>query len=287
MPKTVVSATDLVRKFGDYARSALADPVQIAQHGHIRLALVNADLIDKLPNGERTENSRLGARFDILFDAMETMITIVDHNVDIVRVNAAALRYFEVAEDDVGGRPLHTLLSAPEMRTIPAAVLRVVATGQVEDFFVDSRRYSGRTLHVRIMPFPGGAALFGDDITERLTTARDDALRIAHVAALDAAGIGAGSINVRGVIDKAEPALERLTGAPEGKLLNVRLSSLFTVRCRDAVTALIEKSLTYGEGGAIECELLTEQGPVSVCLSMAPVEARRGGGHATFLIRTA
>lgn len=250
------SATDFVRHFGQHALKSLQQPVYIAQHGRINWALVSANLMSRMTAAETDENAR-DARIDTILDSISAHVTLLDDNLDIVQMNAAARRHFQLSDAASRSANFASLFKSPNGIYIVDACHRVRDSGNPETFELDSSRYPGRTLRFNVMPTRPGIVMTGEVVSQAVQVRRAYAAAAAAASASDITNLlGRGNVNVRGTITSANQTLAALTGSTTEKIIGLRLASLFDQESRDGVRDRIDALLTDGEPFSLDVTLL-------------------------------
>jgi PAS domain-containing protein len=288
LPGQVVSATSFVRNFASYARSALGEPVHILNHGQVGLSLIATDLFMRFSNSPSggPDDDRMRAKFDIVLDAVPTLVILTDDRGDVFRVNPAARRYLQVSDEETHGKPLSQLLADPRQQLIARALERVRETGIAESFEVDLSEQPAITFRVTVTRFPGGFAVFADEIAQRLAIRELEARALAYETLIDRLPkLARGTINVRGVVTDASPALAELIQSDESRIVGIRFAGLFDASSRSRITDAVEALLTGGRSFSMPAALLgrgSETMPVFV--SAAPLVTHDKGVAAVFML---
>ena len=286
-PKSPVSASEFVRRFASYARQAEDEPVMIAQYGRVVLSLVSAPFLETIIKPSSEGNEIDHAKLDIVFDTISTLVTIIDRKSAILRINAAARRYFGIAEKDALHQPFTKLVQGTNGLLVQGAIDRVLATGQAEELVIDSVKYPGRTLRVHVVPFPEGAGVFSDDVTDSTALRKDQSAYASLSHALEGAGIGYGRVNSRGMIAGACATLADMCEAALDRIIGLRLASLFEAKSRWQINDLLEQALVHSRSGVIDAELLSLSSARAVKFSIAPIHDIETGSGAVFIVRDA
>ena len=270
------SATDFVRHFGQHSLKSLQHPVYIAQHGRINWALISAGLMSSLAAAETDDRAR-DAQFDMILDNIATHVVLLDDHLDIVRMNTAARRHFQISEAAARSANFSSLFSNSAGSYVLDACHRVRDSGNAETFELDSIRYPGRTLRIQVMPARPGLLLTGEVVSQAVQVRRAYAAAAAAASAADVTNLlGRGSVNVRGTITGANQTLAALAGTTTEKIIGLRLASLFEQESRDAVRDNFEALMTDGEPFLLDVLLLDgTASPASVRLGCA---VERDGG---------
>ncbi|MDB5701335.1 MAG: hypothetical protein JWL66_1534 [Sphingomonadales bacterium] len=275
----LATATNFVRHFGHYAASSLSKPVYIAQHGRVGWALLSAAEMTRLSGADVAPTSQ-DARFDMLLDSISTIVLLVDTDLGITRMNAAARRHFQLPEVGANPMSLTALLHEYKRTFIAEACSRVLNSGDVETFDLESARYPGRMLHFRLTPFPGGLAMTADVVTQATQSRLVLSAAAASDAAIDATpNLGRGRVDIRGTIIGVNANLISLAQSTGEKITGLKLAALFNQRSRDLVRDAIDDLLGHGNAFSIEAEMLNGvAGPTRVTVGAG---AERDGGAIT------
>jgi hypothetical protein len=261
-----VTASALVRQFGLWQERAARAPVYILHRGRARLALTSIELMEAMCAPSRAPGDSGAA----LLEAIGEIVLIVDENLAIAQISAAARRYFDA--DEAAGLTLGRLAPGPVTDFLVETTERVIARGIAESIEIASSRRPGRRLSIAVQPWGPGAALFARDVTieEELKDAIDHrrALDSALAAVEDAA---AAQINLRGYLDAPTPSLAALTGIAIDALASVRFVTLFEVGSRVAVAEAIEAVIADGQPRSVAAMMPVNRAdsrPIRIGLSL-------------------
>lgn len=261
-----VTASALVRQFGLWQERAARAPVYILHRGRARLALTSIELMEAMCAPSRAPGDTGAA----LLEAIGDIVLIVDENLAIAQISAAARRHFDA--DEAAGLALTRLAPGPITDFLVETTERVIARGIAENVEIASSRRSGRRLSIAIQPWGPGAALFARDVTieEELQDAIDHrrALDSALAAVEDAA---AAQINLRGYLDAPTPSLAALTGIAGEALASVRFVTLFEVGSRVAVAEAVEAVIADGAPRSVSAMMPVNRAgsrPIRIGLSL-------------------
>src|SRR3546814_16364805 len=97
-------------------------PVFVLHHGNPRWALISIPLLSNLADEADHDagDARLAALHDITLDHMRNMMIVLDSDLVITGINAAARAYLRVSPRDAAGRPPEPIKPAAR-RVLPAA----------------------------------------------------------------------------------------------------------------------------------------------------------------------
>lgn len=161
-------------------------------------------------------------------------------------------------------------------------------TGVSETFELDTIASPMRTFRLRVERFGEGLVIFCDDISARTQVRQRHAIASAYEELMDALpGLARGTINARGIIRTASPALAALVQTDPARIVGMRIASLFHTSERTAVGDAIEALLSERRPFTIASRLQTggmATAPVVLSAVPCPVQAR--DEDATFLLQT-
>src|SRR3546814_7839311 len=118
---------------------------------------------------------------------MRNMMIVLDADLFITGINAAARAYLVVSERDALWRPLDAIMPEARRMLLADAAARVRDTGVGETFDCESGLFANRRLQAQFAPFDRGVALFLDDmsLTDDLAAARTSADGLAALCEAD------------------------------------------------------------------------------------------------------
>jgi PAS domain-containing protein len=223
----------------------------------------------------------------MVMDTIDTQVIMTDADLNIVRMNIAARHAMLVSEEDARGMPLDRALVDPSFHFILRAVERVRETGVSENFELDTMAPPLRTFRVQVECFGEGMVIFAHDITAQTQVRQRHAIASAYEELMDALpGLARGTINARGIISSASPALAELVQTDPGRITGMRIASLFHTSERGAVSDAVERLL--GERRAFTMETSLQTGGMTtapVMLSAVPSSVHARDEDATFLLQ--
>ncbi len=288
LPGKVVSATAFVRNFGAYARNAGSEPIHILNHGRPAWSLIATDYLNRLAKGGAGGTDPDRAAFTMVLDTISTRVVMTDTDLHIVRINAAARHTLMLGDDEVIGMPLASLLTNQRYQFILRAVERVNQTGISETIDVDTQQQPSRSYHMKIERYAEGVAIFSEDMTAQTLVRDRYAVADAYEELMDGLpGLARGSINARGIIISPSSGLAQMAQTERGKIVGMRLSSLFHTTVRSEVADAIENMLNNRAAFTMEANLQTggiKTLPVILSVTPNPIHGHQDG--AIFLIRS-
>src|SRR3546814_8843349 len=96
---------------------------------------------------------------------MRNMMIVLDSDLVITGINAAARAYLSVSERDAVGRPLDAIMPEARRMLLADAAARVRDTGVGEPFDFESGLFANRRLQAQFAHYDRGVALFLDDMS--------------------------------------------------------------------------------------------------------------------------
>lgn len=267
----VVTASDLVRRFGLWQERAGREPVYVLHRGRPRFVLTSIDIMQALcapheaPLGQAA-GPALG--MEALLDLTRDLIVIVDRNLVLIAASRAARRYF--GEGARAGTPLPDCVRTPGAGWLIEAVQRVVASGLPEEIEIGAP-FAGRSISVTIDPMGTGACLRFADVTIVEEMAAMRAAQAADADALAATGLAAiGRINLRGYLEAPFGAIAAMAHVDARSLAGTRFVGLIDLGSRVAVGQALETAIstrTPAQADAILLAAGSMTKPVRVALS--------------------
>lgn len=268
-PRLQVTASTLVRHFGEWQERATRAPVYVLHHGRPRLIIVGVELAGTLAGsgpGDQPSTALLGP----ILDTLDLPLLLLDDAGLIARANTAArARFGERVETGTGV----VSLSQRDGGTLAAAVRRVLDGAARERVTVATDRSPGRALGVTIEPLPAGCLLRVEDETAATETLAAAAARDSIIAAFEATGMAAlARVSLRGYLVAPRPALAALLNTPLALLTGTRLLTLVAAGDRPAVGDSLERASGGEADDAANAALLTGDGEeLAVTLSFWPI----------------
>lgn len=265
-----VTASNLVRNFGEWQDRALAEPVYILHRGRPKLALASIEFLTRL-----TRSVGQGDDSDALIDAFFEPVLIFDDETRIVRHNRAAGSYFALAGGTAGfGRSADRPLEVAALQLV-----RRVATHRIAERIDAAPAHDGeRRVEIGATPIGHRVLLVVRDLSAREAHARSADLVEATAAAIDHQELLATArLNQRGHVAQPSLSLARMTGIPADQLGTTRFATLFAVRSRVGVGDATERVLRGGEAERIDGELIVDGSKSrAVSLTLSAIVTRLG-----------
>lgn len=265
-----VTATQLVRDFPLVRQMADQGPVRITSHGRTEAIILSPQDYTALTTAKQTDNSLLEWKLSLVLDSIDIHILILDETMRIHRTNRFFAESFATPVEELIGKNAASLVNSPSDHFIVQRLAEVLASGQPEVIVVPSPQERGRILRVTMKPWPGGVALFAEDITEREQfrdrKIADDATDLSLESL---GGIGIAHVQSNGTILMSSLALTHMVGSPTDSLVGARLQNLFDPACRTMVSDALKE--TSAESRCYDVRYL-RQGVklVSAMLSVTP-----------------
>ncbi|MBB3692627.1 hypothetical protein [Sphingomonas sp. BK580] len=264
-----VTASALVRHFGEWQERAARAPVYVLHHGRPRLILVGVDLIDTLAGDERSQRSP-SPLLDPVLDTLDLPLLLLDDTGLVTLANAAARARFG---DRVAAGADVARLSQRDGGALAAAVRRVLDGAARERVSLAVDRSPGRTLAVTVEPLPRGCLLRIEDETAAIEVHAAAVARDSITAALEATGLAAlARVSLRGYLLAPRPALAALLQVPLASLTGARFLALVAAVDRAAVGEALERASEGETGATARAALLTDDGgTLPATLSFWPI----------------
>lgn len=244
------TATQLVRDFPEVRRMADFGPVRITSHGRTELVMLSPSEFAQIANGDSADVNRLAGKLTIVLDNIDTAVLIFDETLHVRAANPAMCQLVDSDEGQIIGLHATELVTHPSHRYTADRLAEVHRSGCAEVLTAASARDLTRTLQIRLKPWPGGVALFADDITDRMRfadTVIADSMMDRSLAAVD--GIGTAQVRSCGTILTASKGLAQMAGASAAALVGARLQNLVSPQSRaiinDALLRSTDESRRY------------------------------------------
>ncbi len=237
-----ISATNAARNFSNVRRKARAGPVIISSHNKDRQVLIDFELYDWLSRREPVSGAveRLNAKLSITLDSIDTYVCILDRQCRVRRINDALLAGLGKDAVNLTGTSVEELFTAPSFRYVIERIYEVLENQIPARFEQPSPMSPDRILSFRIKPWPGGVAIFADDVTEKAYARENKARAAALRTAVSAFGdMGYGTINAVGMIVEATQSFADLVSAQVDSLTGSKFVSLFGPGSKGAVEAAV------------------------------------------------
>ncbi len=259
-----VSATELVRHFASLARDAINEPVHILNHGKPYLSLVHTKILSGLAQStaQSSAESRLRAKLDIILDNIQNVVLLVDDNLDIIRGNREAISFFQLSEEDMRSVSVYRIIKGLQGSIVLNSLERVRKT-HVSEIFEIQMANPRRLMKFKIVPFPGGFAIFAEDVTLSFYTRREDsfAFNLQELVA-NSPFIAFGTLDMRGVIETVSPALAKMIGSEPERMIGLRFPGLIDTESRADLSRELELVTTHDAILAQNVNLLNKDGEI-------------------------
>jgi hypothetical protein len=254
-PWLQVTASTLVRHFGEWQERAARAPVYVLHHGRPRLVLLGMELMESLATAP---TPRAVDSVGPILDALELPLMLVDRRGQITHDNAASrARFgsFVAAHADV------TALSRRDGESLAAAVRRVLDGASRERVSIVSDRLPGRVLSVTIEPLPEGCLLRVDDETATFEAGAASATRDAIIGAIEATDQAViVRVSLRGYVVDPGPALATLLQQPPAGLGGAKFLALVAPADQPSVSDSLERASEGETGKTASAGLMTGNG---------------------------
>jgi prevent-host-death family protein len=273
-PSGTVSAAEISRNFGDWQRQALKRPVTITHHGRPRFVLASVEAFEEeRPNSRpHAESSQIAAQLRAVLNQMHEAFYAIDKDFKVIEVNAAAELYLGQTREALVGRDLRDAI--PDTRSSAAWNLyeRVMQTGEMVEFRIQSLVHHQAALQVRAFPYDGGGvgAIFssmpandGATVLRQRCNALLDALRCEPA-------LGIAILNLAGGFEVTGDTFCDLSGYPREALRTLTLTELVAPRDRRRLVQALNETVREASSKRVETTLMAQDGSeLAVRLSMS------------------
>ena len=286
---TAITAADGSRNFGRCQDAALKGPVVVTHHGRPRVVIVSAEhFANWKARGGGPEAGGLDFETGLaaVLNASSQGFISLSSDLRIVKMNGAALAYFEDSGLRLEGRYISEVFPKPNGSLFQDKITRVQRTGEHEQYEGQAPTRPDRYIRAHIFPYPGGIGVLFANITDEVANDR----RLAWSAALSDAIRLSGSvatceINIRGAIVEASPTLCATLALPADKLLGAHLADFVATSARHHLRGVVERVLRDGEAQRLRIDLLTRDGGlVPADCVMAPLREGHGVSGACIML---
>jgi hypothetical protein len=260
-----VSASDLVRRFGEWQERALIRPVFVMRRGRPALVLTSFDLMRRLCEHERRE---AGADRPVYLDSLREPVLRIDGQGRIRDCNQAARLAFPGGPTILGAR-LDALLPAAIAGFVEELVRRALRAGVVEhsEMAIGARHYS-----LTLLPDGEQVVMIANDVSEDAAIAFERTQAEATAAAIEAHPLVAlVHLNLRGYVDGPAPSLARMCRIAPSALAAIRFVTLIDIGSRVAVGEAVEAAIDSRQSQSVAATLPRSHGEgVPVTIALAP-----------------
>ena len=217
-------------------------PVQITSHKRNEFVMVPQAEYERMASLSGVEKQGIDEKLRMVLEAVSSSIIIMDGTLRIRRANKAFLDYFGYKGSDVIGRQLTSLAKTAADNYIVNCAKQVQESGQEKRFEMASSHREGRYISFTIRPWPGGVALFADDITEQTRATERVMQELARdQASKQIGGIGSGVVDSNGVIRNASLGLAVLLGVRRRLLIGASIYRVLSPDCRDRLERCLQQ----------------------------------------------
>lgn len=260
-----VSASDLVRRFGEWQERALTTPVFVMRRGRPALVLTSFDLMRRLCTPD--EREPLSER-PIYLDSLREPVMWIDEAGRIRDINRAARLAFAGSDRPIGAG-LADILPGGIAAFLHDIARRAIRTGTVEhsEIAVERRHYT-----MTVLPARDHAILIADDISDDAALAIERAKANAVAAAIEShPAVATVHLNLRGYIDGSAGSLARLCGIDPSTLGAIRFVTLIDIASRVAVGEAIEAVFDTRKPCILNAILpRSRTDPLAISIALAP-----------------
>lgn len=278
-----VSSAELTRNFGAWQDRAARAPLVVTHHGRPRCVLLAADAYAKISHGSALEEYELIVDHAPLSERIDVGFVILDKTFAVRDLNTLASVMLGTSRDQLVGVPLFTLLPGLAEEPFQTRIRRVLRSDAPAR--LDLPGWDGRGLHIHAFPWPTGLALTMQAVSEEEEAEAELAGARALRTALDAHGnIGTARLTVRASIAQVDASFARIVGIAPERLEGSRVTDLFAVASRDAVSAALEQVMGGGRVEALDVRLLVDEGSRTRRIALAAWREGYGIGGAVMVL---
>ena len=159
----IVTASELVRHFGEWQERAARAPVYVMFRGRPRLVLTSIEVMEALVAPHVPDREVQGPDSTALLDLIRDMVVIADAELRISATSCTARTYF--GEAVAPGISLDTLVPIASRDTLLKTLRHVMATGVTQIVDLPSPRRARGLLTLTTVPHRRGVAVRIEDIT--------------------------------------------------------------------------------------------------------------------------
>lgn len=217
--------------------------VQITSHKRNEFVMVPQSEFERLTSLSGSDADGIDGKLRLVLDTVSSLILIMDRTMRIQRVNKAFLDYFTYQVGDVVGHQFANLAQTASDNYVMICARQVLESGQEKTFEMASSHREGRFFRFTIRPWPGGVALFADDITEQSRATEHLMQELARdQASKEIPGVGSGVVDASGTIRNASLGLAKLFGVRRRLLIGASIYRVLSPDCRERVEACLHRS---------------------------------------------
>ncbi|MCH2488180.1 MAG: PAS domain-containing protein [Erythrobacter sp.] len=217
-------------------------PVQITSHKRNEFVMMPQSDYERLTASSAADARGLEDKLELVLESVSSPIMIMDSELRVRRVNKAFLDYFSYTPADVIGHQMAGLAQTAGDNYILICTRQVLESGKEKSFEMASSHREGRFFRFTIRPWPGGVALFADDITEQSRATEHIMQELARdQASKEIGGIGSGVVDANGTIRNASLGLAVLLGVRRRLLIGASLYRILSPECREPVERCLQK----------------------------------------------
>lgn len=258
MSEIFVRASELPRRFGQLSQGG--QTVFVTHHGRETHALMPIAEYRSLMEGGEDQGSAADDDH-ALADWLPLILILVDERRTIVRANRTAHAVARKAAGKLVGYSLLDAIPTLSQTIFEGYFHRTERTGEPCSFELPGMFEPDAWHRVETFRTNDAVAILARDITEDVRAHRLADAKKTMIDAIRAhGGIGHFWINVRGRIERADPAIANLLQLPVERLANVQLVDLVPASARVAMREAIERALAGGTTERLESEFLCNTG---------------------------
>lgn len=254
---STATLTDVVRDMPRVRAMLEHGPVQITSHKRNEFVMVPQSDFDRMSSLSNVEVHDIDEKLRLVLDTVSTFIMIMDNTLRVRRANKPFLDYFGYSSGDVIGHQFGNIAKTANDSFILICAQQVLESGQEKRFELPSSHREGRFFRYVIRPWPGGVAIFADDVTEQTRATENIMQELARdQASKELGGVGSGIVDSNGTILRASLGLAVLLGVKRRLLNDASIYRVLSPGSREKVEKCLERRGLETE--TIEIEYLTD-----------------------------
>ncbi len=278
-----VSSAEITRNFGAWQDRAARAPLVVTHHGRPRCVLLAADAYAKFAHEPALEDYELIVDHAPLSERIDVGFVVLDKSLRLRDLNTLASVMLGRSREKLVGIPLFDLVPDLAEEPLQAQIRRVLRSDAPARLQVPGR--DGRILHIHAFPWPTGLALTLQSASSEEEAEAELAGARALRTALAAHGnIGTAQLTVRASIARVDENFARVVGIAPERLEGSRVTDLFAMASRDAVSAALEHVMGSGQVEALDVRLLADGGDRTRRIALAAWREGYGVGGAVLVL---
>ncbi|NIJ33774.1 PAS domain-containing protein [Sphingomonas oligoaromativorans] len=281
-PMQCVSSAELTRNFGAWQDRAARGPLVVTHHGRPRCVLLAADAYAQFSRSEAQE-SEIAVDHALLSERIDVGFVVLDKSLRMQELNTLASVMLGRSRDRLIGTSILDLLPRLAEDPYHTQIRRVLRSAAPARFSLVGQ--DERSIHLHAFPWPTGMALTLQSASSEDEAENELARARALSAALETHGnIGTAQLTVRASIAEVDASFASIVGIAPDRLAGARVTDLFAMASRDAVSAALEKVMGGAKVEALDACLLVDGGDRPRRIALASWKEGYGIGGAVMVL---